>query len=111
MYVYLLSKYESDGLYKIGFTKNINRRLKELNTSMAYPLNIEKIFESKWYSKIESNLKTRYNKYNIKEGAGTEWFKLPSDEVKDFIQTCQMVHDNFEILSKKNTWIIDRKLL
>lgn len=110
MYVYLLSKYENDGLYKIGFTKDINKRLKQLNTSIAYPLKIENFFESKWYSKIESNLKTRYNKYNIKEGAGTEWFKLPDIEVNNFTETCKLIHNNFEVLTN-NTWIIDRKLL
>jgi len=107
MKVYLISsEINNHTLYKIGITKReVKDRLKELKTGNAATLNIVNVFESKWATKIESNLHKRYK--NI----SGEWFELTNDEVDTFLKVCKIVHDNFEFLSLNNTWIIDKKLL
>jgi hypothetical protein len=109
MKVYLISS-EINGstLYKIGITKReVKDRLKELKTGNAADLNIINIFESKWASKIESNLHGRFILKNI----SGEWFDMSEEDVKSFTEICKMLHNNFEILSTQNTWIIDKKIL
>jgi len=107
MKVYLISsELNNHTLYKIGITKRaVTDRLKELKTGNAATLNIVNVFESQWASKIESNLHKRYK--NI----SGEWFDLTEDELNNFLNVCNMVHNNFELLSKNNTWIIDKKIL
>jgi hypothetical protein len=104
MKVYLISsEINNEILYKIGVTKNdVNKRIKQLKTGNPATLSIVNIFESKWAFKIESNLHKRYK--NI----SGEWFSLNDDEVNNFLKVCEMVHNNFELLSSNNTWYIDK---
>ena len=107
MKVYFISSELNDTiLYKIGITKReVKDRLKELKTGNAAKLDIVNIFESKWASKIESNLHIFYNKKRI-EGS-KEWFNLEQDDVIEFMNRCQTIHNNFELLSSNNTWYQD----
>ena len=104
--VYLISSGVDDKIYKIGHTRRgVKNRIKEFKTGNSSNLEVVDTFESKWGTKIEASLHKRYKRI---EG---EWFNLTTDEVDNFIKTCQMIHDNFEILSTQNTWIIDRSIL
>jgi hypothetical protein len=107
MKVYLISsELNNHILYKIGITKRpVAVRLKELKTGNAATLNIVNVFESKWATKIESNLHAYHNKKKIKNSK--EWFNLEEEDVNGFLERCQMVHDNLELISKTNTWYID----
>lgn len=111
MKIYLISaEINNEILYKIGITKrDINKRLKELKTGNAAELNIVDYFESKWATKIEANLHKTFNSKNIK--GSKEWFNLTNEDLDNFKEKCKMIHDNFELLSKENTWIIDKKIL
>lgn len=101
--VYLISSYiNGEILYKIGMTKrSVEKRLKELKTGNAADLAIVNIFESKWASKIEANLHIRYASLNV---GGGEWFSLDENEVANFLNNCKLIHDNFEIIFKTNTY-------
>jgi len=106
MKIYLISSYiNCETLYKIGITRrNVSKRLKELKTGNAAELTIVEVFESKWAFKIESNLHASYQTHNVRG----EWFSLKNEDVTNFIKRCQMIHDNFEILNKSNTWFIEK---
>jgi hypothetical protein len=108
MKIYLISsEINNDILYKIGITKrDVKQRLKELKTGNAATLSIVNVFESKWAFKIESNLHISYDTKRI-EGS-KEWFSLNKEDVENFTSRCQMIHDNFEVLAKSNTWFIDK---
>lgn len=106
--VYLISVHlENEICYKIGWTKRDPiKRLKELKTANSHDLNIVSIFESKWGPKIESNLHRKFSYLN-KNG---EWFSLSIDDVKNFKETCQKIHDSLELMSKENTWFQEQKI-
>lgn len=106
MKIYLISsEINNDILYKIGITKrDVKKRIKELKTGNAATLEIVNVFESKWASKIETSL---HNTYQTKNVSG-EWFRLQKEEVDNFVERCQSVHDTFELLNKSNTWFIDK---
>ena len=108
MKIYLISsEINNDILYKIGITKrDVNKRLKQLKTGNPATLNIINVFESKWATKIEANLHVSYDSKRIV--GSKEWFSLNNEDVKNFTSRCQQIHDNFEVLSKENTWFIDK---
>lgn len=107
MKVYLISSELNDKtLYKIGITKrDVKDRLKELKTGNAAKLDIVNIFESKWATKIEANLHSYFERKRI-EGS-KEWFNLEQNDLNEFLERCQMIHNNLEIISNNNTWYID----
>lgn len=109
MVIYLIcSELNNEKVYKIGFTKrDINKRIKEFKTGNAGDIEIISTFESKWASKIESHWHISKQNNNI----NGEWFRLSDDDVKNFIPICQNIHNNFELLNKHNTWVIDNKIL
>ena len=112
MKIYLISStINNETFYKIGITRqNIENRLRQLKTGNPATLNIINYFESKWASKIEANLHSRFSSYNV-EGGGTEWFSLTPETISNFTNICQKLHETFQLLSINNTWIIDKKIL
>ena len=109
MIIYLISSYiNGETSYKIGITKNnISKRLKQLQTGNPSLLEVIHTFESKYASKIESNFHRLLENKNIKG----EWYNLNYNDINTFLDRCKLCHNNFEFLSKNNTWIIDKKLL
>jgi hypothetical protein len=106
MKIYLISAYlNGETLYKIGIThRDVEKRLKELKTGNAAELKIVEVFESKWATKIEINFHVSLASKNI---GGGEWFVLTNDDVDNFICKCKMLHENFELLFKTNSWFSD----
>ena len=84
--VYLISCGEGDDKkYKIGYTKNeVSHRLKQLKTGNSEELIIEKVYNSKWGTKLESILHRQYKSQNL----SGEWFKLNDNQVNNFINDC-----------------------
>ena len=75
-FVYLL-KIEGKNQYKIGVTKNLNKRLKQISPKMPFELKIEhKIKHNDIYG-MEDEL---HNKFDDKRIKG-EWFKLNDNDV------------------------------
>ena len=104
--VYIISsKVNGEKLYKIGFTRrNVDKRIKEFKTGNASELKIEGVFESKWGVKIEKCLHDKFKENKI----SGEWFNLSVDDVSNFNFFCEKFHNNFELIGKYNTYIIDK---
>jgi hypothetical protein len=73
---------ETDGIVKIGFSKDPNTRLKDLETSMPHELNMILLIEGTMED--ESAYHKRFEKDHIKG----EWFALSYD-ITEFIQQMQ----------------------
>jgi len=104
--VYIVSsEINNKKLYKIGYTKReVYKRIKEFKTGNASEFEIVDTFASKWETKIERSLQKHFKFNKVKR----EWFDLNTSQVKDFRNLCERYHNNFELLDRYNTYIIDR---
>lgn len=93
MYIYLITNNEH---FKIGFTKNIEKRIKQLQTGSSFKIELVSFYQSKkYYSKIEKAL---HNGYQMYQTVDNEWFNLPLTEVLNFKENCRKIENNFIIL-------------
>ena len=86
MQIYLIRAQEIY-LYKVGITKDIKQRLKQLQTGCPYQLEVIDMYEPKEFvSKIEKMLHRRFSCYQTKDFSKIqgEWFDLPNDTVLNF---------------------------
>ena len=101
-YIYLfesISEYQV--LYKIGFTKNKNtlkKRVKQLQTGNPNKIKMVEFFGSEHGRKLETTL---HNIYSSKRLEG-EWFELDDYDVKLFIDSCEKIEKNFDVLLESN---------
>lgn len=95
-FVYLIEERNGQGYYKIGSTRNkdIQKRLKQLQTGNADDLVLKDCFETEKPFKLEKML---HNKYQDKRLDG-EWFLLDEDDVSSFQDTCQKYQDIIDSL-------------
>jgi len=98
-FIYLITERNNSDINitncKIGFTTNIKKRIKQLQT--ANPNELVLLREYKATSrgrKLESLLHTHYKSKKI----NNEWFKLNSDDIKDFIVTCDEKQHIIELM-------------
>lgn len=91
MYVYLLRTNE---FYKIGITKNLSKRVKQLQTGNSEKIELICSYESDYAKKIE---KTLHNKYASVKKTG-EWFTLSVINELEFINECKAIEDNVKFL-------------
>lgn len=70
---------ESGGVYKIGMTKNPQKRMSQISPLLPHPINIIHVREVDDCSRAESFL---HEKYASKRLNG-EWFALSEDDIKD----------------------------
>lgn len=92
-------------LHKIGYTKRrIEERIKEFKTGNASEFYIIDSFKSKWGTKIEASLHRTFNSKKIRG----EWFNLTDEDLISFQERCQILHDNYELITKDNTYYLDR---
>jgi exosome complex RNA-binding protein Rrp4 len=104
--VYLISA-ETNGkkLYKIGYTKRkVEERIKEFKTGNTAVFSIIEVFNSKWGTKIEASLHRQFNTKKV----GGEWFDLDENDLNNYLNLCEQLHNNFEIIENNNTYFIDR---
>ena len=96
--VYLIGELDgSPSKYKLGITKReVRTRLSEHQTGASTKLIIIGIYESEYYTKIETALKNQYSMYRT-EG-GTEWFELPDDVMNEFLVECKKAEQRFSFL-------------
>lgn len=105
MYKVYLIRNSDENQYKIGYTRReVEQRVKEFKTGNCNDLQIISVYESEWGTKIEASL---HRKFKWKKIDG-EWFYLEKEEVKNFINECQSLHDNFELLSSSNSYIQEK---
>lgn len=103
--VYLISsEIEGKKLYKIGYTrKDVSKRINQLRTGNPGTFEIVDSFSSKWGTKIEANLHRQF-KYKKVNG---EWFDLTNEDISKFKSKCELLHNNFEVLTK-TTFYLER---
>lgn len=86
---------ESNGIYKIGESKNPEKRVKQLQTGNHLYLRLIKIYDNLEYAKIiERILHTKLDNYRL-EG---EWFKC------DIQKIYKVIDNTLEILNGYESW-------
>ena len=94
-YIYLLeNKIGNEKTYKIGYTKNLDKRLKQLETGNPGEMNIIKNFKTNCGYILEFSIHRFYNKNKIKN----EWFNLSEEQVNNFILQCEISENNIEMI-------------
>jgi predicted GIY-YIG superfamily endonuclease len=96
-YVYLF-QCENTSNYKIGTTRFLKKRKKQIQTSNAEKIIIIHEFESILPYKLESVL---HKIYSVKKKEG-EWFEFTQIDVNEFLSVCLKFEENFKILVKDN---------
>lgn len=104
--VYLIcAEIEGKNLYKIGYTKrDVEKRIKEFKTGNASLFYLVDSFNSRWGTKIESQL---HRIFKTKKVSG-EWFDLDQTDITQFNRNCKLIHDNLELISKVNTYYLEK---
>ena len=96
-FIYLIKCEMPEGdMFKIGYSRNPDQRLKELKTANPNPLTVVAKFQTKHNRLIETNFHRLYKHKNI-DG---EWFYLFTHDVDGFIPTCEQMEKNFDVLKK-----------
>jgi len=85
--------------YKIGFSKEPKKRLKQLQTGSSEVMELVYEVECDNVSKVESSLH-RY--YDSKRKNG-EWFALEYDDVKGFVELVKKVDSNLRMIKESST--------
>lgn len=96
-FVYLL-KIQENGIYKIGVSKNVEKRVKQLQTGNTEQIYLVNKFHSNYPYKIESYLHNIYKSNTI----SGEWFYLSDDDVNSFIDNCKKCETNFKCMDENN---------
>lgn len=106
MNVYLIcSEIGDEKLYKIGFTRRkIEDRIKEFETGNGSNIFIIDSYKSKWGTKIEARLHSIFKNKKIRG----EWFNLDENDILKFNSHCELLHNNFEIVSTQNTFLLEK---
>ncbi|MCM1221537.1 MAG: GIY-YIG nuclease family protein [Lachnospiraceae bacterium] len=92
-YVYIL-KVSPDGVYKIGVSKDVEKRVKQLQTGNPESIEIVKKFLSNYPYKIESVMHRRFQ-YNHVQG---ECYYLSEHDIETFEESCSICETNFSLL-------------
>lgn len=104
MKIYLINETGSNR-YKIGVTKNnIEYRIEQLQTANSAELGLIKEFDTRFGFKLEAAL---HRRYKAKQTLG-EWFELDSLDINNFLDNCQRIEDNFQLLQEQNTYLQDK---
>lgn len=83
-YVYIMSNPCLPSLYKVGKTKDIDKRRAQLSrTSTPFPFQIEFFIESENHDELENLVKISLKKYRVNKRR--EFFDAPISEIKDTI--------------------------
>ena len=86
-YVYLIGEMNNKGRYKIGSTKakDVNKRLKQLQTGNSSELFIKESYETEHPFKLEKMLHNHFKSSNL---IG-EWFELSESDTEAFKRVCE----------------------
>lgn len=89
MYVYLIRCSENN-FYKIGISKNVETRLKQIQTTSPDKVFIVYKYKSIYASKIEKALHNFFKSYH----KNNEWFELSLAEELKFLDMCNSIEAN-----------------
>lgn len=80
-YLYLIQHNNIPEYTKIGFTTDIEKRIKSLQTASPTGVKVIYLVESEYAYKLEQALHKRYSSKN----SNLEWFKLTVEDIEDII--------------------------
>ena len=93
--LYIVSTSEIKDKFKVGMTKNIDERLKDLNTSSPYQFKIMEIYYTNFNVTLEKLIKEVFSIERI--SVNCEWYKLSAlDKIKEFIDIQLDVYNKYE---------------
>lgn len=96
MFIYLL-KQENESKYKIGTSKNPEKRIRTLQTGNSDKIVLVNKYKSlKFYKKIEYAL---HNQYSHLKSNG-EWFDLTLEEEVNFLNDCEKIENNLNLIEE-----------
>jgi hypothetical protein len=98
--VYLMYSSGVDA-YKIGVSKNSEKRLKQLQTGCPYQIELKSVFKTYRPFRVETALHNRYLQYKHNydgDPISGEWFQLPITDVADFLTTCFEIEERLKFL-------------
>jgi len=96
--VYLIAS--ESGKYKIGITttKNLDKRIKQLQTGNSEYLHVIKTYSTDYAAIIE---RTLHREFTTKKLMG-EWFDLGIEDVLTFDERCCRIENGIKILKEQN---------
>jgi hypothetical protein len=94
-FVYLI-KNEDNGYIKIGIGKNVEQRIKSLQTGSTAKLRIIYKKEVQFASKIESLLHRRYENFRVHG----EWFDINEELMEEIDKQISITENSYKILSE-----------
>ena len=80
-FLYLIQHKNLSEYTKIGYTTDIEKRIKSLQTASPTGINLIYLVESDYSFKMEQALHKRYSSKN----SNLEWFKLSDNDIKTII--------------------------
>jgi len=95
MLIYLLRQDQTDN-YKIGITRDLESRLKNLQTGCPNKIEVISTFKSKYARNLEGFFHRIWKHHKI----NGEWFYLIENERPDFMSLCEKLHNNLKILNE-----------
>lgn len=96
-YVYLIeNKIGNELRYKIGYTKHLKKRIKQLETGNPGELNIIHKFKTNWGRILEFMVHNKYSLDKVKN----EWFNLEQNQIDCFLIECNKIENRLEILKE-----------
>jgi predicted GIY-YIG superfamily endonuclease len=96
--VYLIEVRDS-GLFKIGVTKNIEKRLSQLQTSNPYEFNLKNFFVTAQHRQLENLLHKKFQLNRYKR----EWFKLNSDVIEVERFASAFIGKPYKVIKQEDT--------
>lgn len=107
-YVYLIGERDNIGKYKIGSTKakDINKRLKQLQTGNSSELYIKHCYETEHPFKLEKMLHNHFKSSNL---IG-EWFELSESDTEAFMGICEEKEKTIKAL-KDNPFYFNARIV
>jgi hypothetical protein len=104
-FVYLIGELDNKDIYKIGVTKkDINKRIKELQTGSSDELYVRHSFKTSYPYKLEKMLHRHFSHNNKLN----EWFTLSENQAKDFLNVCEYYETILDSL-KDNPFFNNKK--
>lgn len=107
-YIYLLN-IQGTNLYKIGFSKHPEKRVKEVQTANPFKVTVVDKFLTKRATKIEKIIHRMNASKKSNEIEGEllgEWFEFSADFVINFYAKCKDIDDTLNFLEESGNVFI-----
>jgi hypothetical protein len=95
MYIYLIESLET-GQFKIGLSKNPNKRINTLQTGNGGELKLIYTFKTNYPNKLERYL---HNIFSHENTIG-EWFNFSHSSIVELKKECYKMEKNYDYLNK-----------